>query len=293
MLRRNVPNYRCQRSRRIHVDAQIAHAVAGNVIESRADDQQIRTHDARDRGQQVLPQCNEAFGGDSGNGHGSVDDQIVRSAITLRAGTRISRIGVGRNIGEAVAGNGFGAVTVMIVEVHDENAAAEAGLERACRDRDVVKEAEAHPSGGFGMVARWANQRKNRFFSSDAGLHGRNRAAGSATSNAKGARVHERITGRKISRIRYSGGLAPHEFDIRRRVHPRELLVASVASGEGVDEHALRSQASPDLLDAIGPLGMDYAAQMIPVEGIDDDLQPECLVAGDLHGPAAAFTTIA
>jgi hypothetical protein len=149
------------------------------------------------------------------------------------------------------------------------------------------------------MVARWANQRKNRFFSSDAGVHGRNRAAGGATSNAKGARVHERITRRKISRIRYSGGLAyggglaPHEFDIRRRVHPRELLVASVASGEGVDEHALRSQASPDLLDAIGPLGMDYAAQMIPVEGIDDDLQPECLVAGDLHGPAAAFTTIA
>jgi hypothetical protein len=76
-------------------------------------------------------------------------------------------------------------------------------------------------------------------------------------------------------------------------VHPRELLVAGVARGEGVGEHAVRSQAPPDRLDAIGPLGMDDVAEMIPVEGIDDELQPECLVAGDLHGPAAALTTIA
>jgi hypothetical protein len=198
-----------------------------------------------------------------------------------------------RNIGEAVAGDRFGAVTVMIVEVHDEHAAAEAGLERACRNRDVVKEAETHSSRWLGVVPRWANQRKNRFFSSDAGLHGYNRAAGCAPSNAKGARIHERITGRKISRIRSFRGLAPHEFDIRRRVHPRELLVAGVASGEGVDEHAVHSQALPNGLDAIGPLGMRYVAEMIPVEGIDDELQPECLAAGDLHGSAAALTTIA
>jgi hypothetical protein len=76
-------------------------------------------------------------------------------------------------------------------------------------------------------------------------------------------------------------------------VHPREFLVAGVASGEGVGEHAVCSQKTPDRLDAIGPLGMNYVAQMIPVEGIDDELQPECLVAGDLHGPAAALTTIA
>jgi hypothetical protein len=76
-------------------------------------------------------------------------------------------------------------------------------------------------------------------------------------------------------------------------VHPRELLVAGVASDEGVGEHAVRSQTPPDRLDAIGPLGMDYVAQMIPVEGIDDELQPECLVAGILHGSAAALTTIA
>jgi hypothetical protein len=76
-------------------------------------------------------------------------------------------------------------------------------------------------------------------------------------------------------------------------VHPRELLVAGVASGEGVDEHAVRSQTPPDRLDAIGSLGIDYAAEMIPVEGIDNELQPECLVAGDLHGSAAALTTMA
>jgi hypothetical protein len=182
---------------------------------------------------------------------------------------------------------------VVIVEVDDENPASEAGLERASRNCDVVKEAETHPSRRLGVVAGRANQRKNRFFSGDAGLHGRNRAPGGAASNAKGARVHERITGRKIPRIRNGRGLAPHEFDIRRRVHPREFLVARVASGEGVGEHALRVQAPPDRLDAIGSLWMDYVAQMIPVEGIDDELQPECLVAGDLHGSAAALTTIA
>jgi|HubBroStandDraft_2_1064218.scaffolds.fasta_scaffold04991_5 hypothetical protein len=74
MLRCNVPNHRSQRSRCIHVDAQIAHAVAGSVIESRADNQQIRTYDTRDPGQHVLPQRNEAFGGDSGDGHGRVDN---------------------------------------------------------------------------------------------------------------------------------------------------------------------------------------------------------------------------
>jgi hypothetical protein len=37
---------------------------------------------------------------------------------------------------------------------------------------------------------------------------------------------------------------------------------------------------------------MDHVAQVIPVEGIDDELQPECLVAGALHGSAAALTTI-
>jgi hypothetical protein len=76
-------------------------------------------------------------------------------------------------------------------------------------------------------------------------------------------------------------------------VHPRELLVACVASGKGVGEYAVRSQAPPDRLDAIGPLGMDYVAKMIPVEGIDDELQPECLLAGGLQGSAAALTTIA
>ena len=76
-------------------------------------------------------------------------------------------------------------------------------------------------------------------------------------------------------------------------MHPRELLVARVASGEGVAEYVFGSQAPPDQRDAIGPLGMDYVAQVIPVEGIDDELQPECLVAGALQGSAAALTTIA
>jgi hypothetical protein len=181
----------------------------------------------------------------------------------------------------------------MVIEVHDENPAAEACLERACRNGDVVKEAKTHASRGLGMVAGRTNERKNGFLSNDAGLHGLNRAAGSATSDAKGARVHERVTGRKIARIRKGCGLAPHEFDVRWRMHPRELLVARVASGEGIGEHAFGSQAPPDRLDAIGPLGMDYGAKVLPVEGIDDELQPECLAAGDLHGSAAALTTIA
>ena len=83
----------------------------------------------------------------------------------------------------------------MVVEVHDENAAAEACLKRARRNRDVVEEAKTHPSRGLGMVAGRANERKNGFPSNDAGLHGLNRAAGSAASDAKGAPVHERVTG--------------------------------------------------------------------------------------------------
>jgi hypothetical protein len=72
-------------------------------------------------------------------------------------------------------------------------------------------------------------------------------------------------------------------------VNPRDLLVASVARSERV----LQQPGGPQILgngrDPFGPLGMDDVAQMIPVEGIDDELQPECLAAAGLHGLDAAF----
>jgi hypothetical protein len=76
-------------------------------------------------------------------------------------------------------------------------------------------------------------------------------------------------------------------------VHAQDLIVACIASGEAVDEDAVRSQTPRDRFNAIGPFRMDDVAQMIPVKGIDDELQPDFLLAGDLHGSAAAFTTVA
>jgi hypothetical protein len=75
-------------------------------------------------------------------------------------------------------------------------------------------------------------------------------------------------------------------------VHPQDLVIAGIASGEAVDQHAVRCQTLRDGFNAIGPLRMDDVAQMIPVKGIDDELQPDFLLLGDLHGSAAAFCTV-
>jgi hypothetical protein len=179
----------------------------------------------------------------------------------------------------------------MVVEVYDENAAAKAGLEGTRRNRDVVEETEAHAAIGLGVMAGRANQREDRFFVCNTGYCGLDCAAGRSASHAKRARVHERIAGRKISCLEDTFRLPSRELEIRRRVNAPDLIVARIARGKAVREHAVRCQTPRDRFNAIGPLRMDDVAQMIPVEGIDDELQPDFLVVGDLHESAAAFTT--
>ena len=56
-------------------------------------------------------------------------------------------------------------------------------------------------------------------------------------------------------------------------------ISSSLASraGNGVGQDSELAQTLADGLDTIGPLGMQRAANVIPVEGIDYELQPECL----------------
>ena len=181
----------------------------------------------------------------------------------------------------------------MVVEVYDENAAAEGGLIGARRNRNVVEETETHAAIGFGVMARGAHQREDRLFARNAGECGLDGAAGRSASHTERTRVHQRIAGRKISCLESALRLASRQFQILLRVHAQNLVVASIASGEAVDEHAVGCQTPRDGFNAIGPLGMDDVAQMIPVKGIDDELQPDFFVVGALHGSAAAFCTVA
>jgi hypothetical protein len=182
---------------------------------------------------------------------------------------------------------------MMVIEVYHENAAAEAGLEGARRNRDVVEETEAHAAIRLGVMAGGTHQRKDRFFTCNTGEHGLDCAAGRSASHAKRACVHERIAGRKISGLESPFRLASRELEILRRVHAQDLVVACIASCESVDEHAVRCQTPCDRFNAIGPLRMDDVAQVIPVKGIDDELQPDFLLVGDLHESAAPFCTVA
>ena len=84
-------------------------------------------------------------------------------------------------------------------------------------------------------------------------------------------------------------GLAAQQFEITRRVDAFELLVARVARSQGLRQNAARLQARLHGLDSVGALGVDDLAEVIPVKGIDDELQPECLTG--LHGSAAAWCT--
>jgi hypothetical protein len=76
-------------------------------------------------------------------------------------------------------------------------------------------------------------------------------------------------------------------------VHAQDLVIACIASGKAVGEHAIGCQTPRDRFNAIGPLRVDDISQMIPVKGIDDELQPDFLLVGDLHGSDAPFCTVA
>lgn len=74
-------------------------------------------------------------------------------------------------------------------------------------------------------------------------------------------------------------------------MHAGDFFVARIARRQGCGEYAARPETRLNGLDALGTLGMRYAAQMIPVKGIDDELQPECLAEVDPHLSDAAFST--
>ena len=78
----NAADCRRERRRRLDSDAEIADAVAGDVIETGAHDEQIRTHRSRDARQQLLPDRDEGFGRNAAGRQRYVDDEIA-----LRAGS--------------------------------------------------------------------------------------------------------------------------------------------------------------------------------------------------------------
>ncbi len=91
----------------------------------------------------------------------------------------------------------------MIVEINDEDASFDSlrslrmtmGLVGASGNRNVVEKTEAHTAIGLGMVARRADQGKDRRSFRDASLDRRDRAAGRPEGHAIGARVDYSVTG--------------------------------------------------------------------------------------------------
>jgi hypothetical protein len=181
---------------------------------------------------------------------------------------------------------------MMVIEVRDQNAPAGMGCEKiARRDRDVVEETEAHTAPGLGVMSGRPNQREYGTLLRNGGSRGRKRASSCPARNPERTRVNERIAGREIACARKPGGLSPDQFEVAGRVNPLDLAVRRVFGRQRVFDYAQRAQALDDRFDALGPLGMQNFAKMIPIEGIDHESQPECLEGAGLHESAAAFFT--
>ena len=71
-----------------------------------------------------------------------------------------------------------------------------------------------------------------------------------------------------------------------------DLRIGRIARRNRLGEDAAFPQARGDHLDAVGPLGMSNATQVIAVKRVGDEPQLECF-AGAWQASLAAFCTVA
>ena len=217
---------------------------------------------------------------DGGQRH--VHDEILSDSIAPRARARIGRVGVGRNVGETVSGDRFGAVAVMIVEIHDQDAAVHAArcLKRARRDRNVIEDRQKPiPRIRLGVMAGRPHQSEDRLAERRQSPQPRR-----PRPPLPGARPERRPASTSVSPVeRYAQrrrrlpSRAERVRDTAACARARSLRRSRRAPDNGSRQDAELAQAPRDRLDAIGPFGMERVANMIPIKGIDYELQPECL----------------
>lgn len=70
-----------------------------------------------------------------------------------------------------------------------------------------------------------------------------------------------------------------------------DLAIGRIARAQNLAEHSLRVKTLGDGLDTLRPFGMRDAAQMLSVEPVGYEPQPECF-APEWHGSDAALRTI-
>jgi hypothetical protein len=137
-----------------------------------------------------------------------------------------------------------------------------------------------------------AYQREDCLASGDARFDRGDRTARGASCRAQRGRVDDRVAGGKITGGLQAGRLALDEFDITVAMNALDLGVGRIACRDGPRENAAVAQTRRNDLNAIGSLGMRDAANVLPVEPIGDELQPECFVGGRQES-VAAFCTVA
>jgi hypothetical protein len=167
---------------------------------------------------------------------------------------------VSRAVRELRAGDRFRAVPVVVIEINDQNPAAARGLIIARSNRNVIEEAKAHSAIRLGVMTGWTNECKDRTLLRYARPNGSDRAAGSASGNAKGGAIDDCVAGRKIRRLPQARRFSLDQLDVCGRVDALDLFVARIASWNGLCQNSQSAQARGDHLNAVGTLGMSDPA---------------------------------
>jgi hypothetical protein len=159
----------------------------------------------------------------------------------------------------------------MVVEVHDQEAAAEPMEMGTGGNRDVVQEAKAHPASRFGVVARRPNQGEYRPVTARRGLRGHDDTARRAPGYGERLSVYQGIAGRQVPRFATGVDFALEQVEISPGVDALELFVARVPSCERLPECSAGMQARPDRFHPAGRLGMSGVPEMVAVDRVGDE----------------------
>jgi hypothetical protein len=172
---------------------------------------------------------------------------------------------------------------MMVVEIDDEHPRGRTAarcLIRARGDRNVVENAEAHTARGFGVMTGRPKQREHGIASASTRFCRLDGAPGRAARDGVRPRIDDHVPGGKIARNGCAGAFAFRQLDVCSRVDAFDLFVACVACRDRPLENVGGTQTSRDRLNAIGPFRVLDAAQVLCVERVADEPQPECFPAG-------------
>ncbi len=285
VLPSDAANRRRDRRGGLDADAEVAYRIARDVVEAGAHDDQFGCNGARRRRQQHLPERDEGFGRHAARRQRHVDDDVVAKAVAARAGARVGGRGVGGDVGQAVAGDCLRPVAVVVIEIGDEHSPTS----RTCGDGRIIEDAEAHAARRLGVVPRRTHEGEDALAAGEAGLDGGHRAARRAHGNAVRRFVDERVAGGELAHPACRRGFALHQLEVAAGMHAQNFFGGRISGGDALGEDPALAKERRDRLYAFGPLRVAGGAEVIAVEGVGNELQPECF--DPLQASEAALLT--